>query len=62
AYIVYMGDKPKGDIDLPSIHLSMLEGVMGSNASRHPLYSYKRSFNGFAVKLTEKEAQTLSDM
>ncbi|XP_058762381.1 cucumisin-like isoform X2 [Vicia villosa] len=55
TYIVYMGDHPKG-IDpaiLPSIHTTMTQNVLGS---------YKKSFNGFVVKLTEDEAETLAEM
>ncbi|EOY17969.1 Subtilisin-like serine endopeptidase family protein [Theobroma cacao] len=54
-----MGDLPKGDFSAPSLHTSMLQDVVPSAASDALLYSYKRSFNGFAAKLTKKEAQKL---
>ncbi|ONI24475.1 hypothetical protein PRUPE_2G242000 [Prunus persica] len=68
VYIVYMGDKPK--IDIPTtttlpLHLNMLQNVVGSsNIEQEPLllHSYKRSFNGFAAKLTEEEAQKMAGM
>ncbi|XP_058766867.1 cucumisin-like [Vicia villosa] len=65
TYIVYMGDHPKG-IDpaiLPSIHTTMAQNVLGSDfESGAVLHSYKKSFNGFVVKLTEDEAETLAEM
>ncbi|KAI5346489.1 hypothetical protein L3X38_014368 [Prunus dulcis] len=68
VYIVYMGDKPK--IDIPTtttlpLHVNMLQNVVGSsNIEQEPLllHSYKRSFNGFAAKLTEEEAQKMAGM
>ncbi|KAK3028613.1 hypothetical protein RJ639_039956 [Escallonia herrerae] len=62
AYIVYMGDRPKGDISPSSLHMSMLKEILGSEASTHLLYSYKRSFNGFVVKLTEEEKLRVAAM
>ncbi|KAK2968583.1 hypothetical protein RJ640_009411 [Escallonia rubra] len=62
AYIVYMGDRPKGDISPSSLHVSMLKEILGSEASTSLLYSYKRSFNGFVVKLTEEEKQKVAAM
>ncbi|KAJ9684393.1 hypothetical protein PVL29_016718 [Vitis rotundifolia] len=62
-YIVYMGDKPTGDISAAAAHTNMLQQVFGSNiASDSLLYSYKRSFNGFVVKLTEEEMKQLEGM
>ncbi|KAK2968581.1 hypothetical protein RJ640_009409 [Escallonia rubra] len=62
AYIVYMGDRPKGDISPSSLHMSMLKEILGSEASTYLLYSYKRSFNGFVVKLTEEETLRVAAM
>ncbi|KAK3034946.1 hypothetical protein RJ639_032346 [Escallonia herrerae] len=62
AYIVYMGDRPKGDISPSSLHMSMLNEILGSEASTYLLYSYKRSFNGFVVKLTEEEKLRVAAM
>ncbi|XP_059625339.1 cucumisin-like [Cornus florida] len=51
-----MGDRLKGDLDsAPSLHMRMLQKVVGSRASESLLYSYKRSFNGFVAKLTGEE-------
>ncbi|XP_038892474.1 cucumisin-like [Benincasa hispida] len=61
VYIVYMGNKPKDTASTPSHHMRMLKEVTGSNfAPESLLHSYKRSFNGFVVKLTEEEARTIS--
>ncbi|XP_058762392.1 cucumisin-like isoform X1 [Vicia villosa] len=65
TYIVYMGDHPKG-IDpatLPSLHSIMAQNVLGSDFEPGAvLHSYQKSFNGFVVKLTEDEAETLAEM
>ncbi|KAG6600969.1 hypothetical protein SDJN03_06202, partial [Cucurbita argyrosperma subsp. sororia] len=61
-YIVYMGSKPKDSSQAHLHHRAMLEEVVGSAFSAESIvYSYKRSFNGFAVKLTEEEAQRMAD-
>ncbi|XP_031741167.1 cucumisin [Cucumis sativus] len=61
TYIVYMGSKLEDTSSTPLHHRAMLEQVVGSNfAPKHLLYSYKRSFNGFAVRLTEEEAQKIA--
>ncbi|PQM32924.1 cucumisin-like [Prunus yedoensis var. nudiflora] len=63
-----MGDKPKLDIPTTTtlpLHVNMIQNVVGSsNIEQEPLllYSYKRSFNGFAAKLTEEEAQKMTGM
>ncbi|KAE8648003.1 hypothetical protein Csa_021395 [Cucumis sativus] len=60
-YIVYMGNKLEDSASTPSHHMRMLEEVVGSSfAPEALLHSYKRSFNGFVVKLTEEEAQKIS--
>ncbi|XP_022956553.1 cucumisin-like [Cucurbita moschata] len=60
-YIVYMGSKPKDSSQPHLHHRAMLEEVVGSAFSAESIvYSYKRSFNGFAVKLTEEEAQRMA--
>ncbi|XP_045786965.1 cucumisin-like [Trifolium pratense] len=65
TYIVYMGSHPKG-IDLatlPSIHSTMAQNVLGSDFEPGAvLHSYKKSFNGFVVKLTQDEAEALAEM
>ncbi|OMO76489.1 hypothetical protein COLO4_25555 [Corchorus olitorius] len=62
VHIVYMGDLPKGEFSAENHHNSMLEDVVGSGASELLLHSYKRSFNGFAAKLTKEEADKLAGM
>ncbi|KAE8718060.1 hypothetical protein F3Y22_tig00110020pilonHSYRG00522 [Hibiscus syriacus] len=62
VHIVYMGDLPRGEFSAATLHNNMLEEVVGSGASELLLRSYQRSFNGFAAKLTEKEAEKLADM
>ncbi|OMO66691.1 hypothetical protein COLO4_30416 [Corchorus olitorius] len=63
AYIVYMGALPKVEYSPSSQHLSMLQVVVqSSSAANFFLTSYKRSFNGFAAKLTNEEAKKLASM
>ncbi|CAK9171822.1 unnamed protein product [Ilex paraguariensis] len=62
VYIVYMGDRPKGDFSASSLHTSMLQEVVGSRASESLLHSYQRSFNGFVAKLTEEEGKKIASM
>ncbi|XP_039034062.1 cucumisin-like [Hibiscus syriacus] len=61
VYIVYMGDLPKGDVSISSLHIGMLQDVVPSDASDVLVYSYGRSFNGFAAKLTVDEANKMRD-
>ncbi|KAM7255803.1 hypothetical protein ACFE04_011544 [Oxalis oulophora] len=61
GYIVYMGAIPNDDRYLPtSHHANLLQEVTGSKDFL--IRSYKRSFNGFAAKLTDNEAQQMSSM
>ncbi|KAG6734934.1 hypothetical protein I3842_01G294400 [Carya illinoinensis] len=63
AYIVYMGERRQDEASTSSLHTSMLQEVVDSNTgAEYLLYSYKRSFNGFAAKLTEEEAQKMAGM
>ncbi|XP_052198207.1 cucumisin-like [Diospyros lotus] len=58
-----MGDLPKaGGFSASSLHTRMLQQVLGSRASESLIHSYKRSFNGFVAKLTEKEREKLAGM
>ncbi|RVW56646.1 Subtilisin-like protease SBT4.11 [Vitis vinifera] len=60
VYIVYLGSLPQGEFSPLSQHLDILEDVLEGSSSRDSLVrSYKRSFNGFAAKLTEKEREKL---
>ncbi|KAK4435250.1 Cucumisin [Sesamum alatum] len=63
-HVVYMGDRPQGDLLLASTHHSMLRGVLesGSSAEESLVYSYERGFNGFAAKLSEQEAASITEM
>ncbi|KAM1141454.1 hypothetical protein FF1_041355 [Malus domestica] len=67
-YIVYMGDKPKPEVSTTTtsaLHVNMLQNVVEDSNIAHEsllLHSYKRSFNGFAARLTEEEAQKLAGM
>ncbi|CAK9135676.1 unnamed protein product [Ilex paraguariensis] len=60
AYIVYMGDRPKGDLSASS--LQTIQQALGSNSSASLLYTYKRSFHGFAMKLTKEEMLRVAAM
>ncbi|KAB2594807.1 cucumisin-like [Pyrus ussuriensis x Pyrus communis] len=62
--IVNIGSLPNDEAySPPSQHLGMLERVVGSNSAANVLVqSYKRSFNGFAAKLTDPESERLANM
>ncbi|KAK3034940.1 hypothetical protein RJ639_032340 [Escallonia herrerae] len=59
VYIIYMGAPSISDLSQESLHLSILETVVGSRANESIVYSYK-SFNAFAAKLTVKEMQSIA--
>ncbi|XP_012835452.1 PREDICTED: cucumisin-like [Erythranthe guttata] len=63
-HVVYMGDRSHEDESVATKHHSMLHRVLGSaSAAKDSLvYSYGKSFNGFAAKLTQEEASRISDM
>ncbi|KAI3954686.1 hypothetical protein MKW98_019817 [Papaver atlanticum] len=62
VYIVYMGELPKESEYTPmSQHQNILQEIVERSLVQDILvHSYKRSFNGFSAKLTEKEVQKLS--
>ncbi|KAK4277902.1 hypothetical protein QN277_015823 [Acacia crassicarpa] len=63
TYIVYLGDLPKGMEITELHHISMVQGVLGRNFAAEALvHSYKKSFNGFAVRLTKEEAKRVEEM
>ncbi|XP_024987212.1 cucumisin-like [Cynara cardunculus var. scolymus] len=62
TYIVYMGDLPKSDLSVASLHRNILEDVVGSRASKSLLRSYQRSFNGFVAKLSEDQKNKMARM
>ncbi|KAM5551454.1 subtilisin-like protease SBT4.3 [Rosa sericea] len=64
VHIVYLGSLPDNEVYSPlSHHLGLLEKVVESNSAANFLTrSYKRSFNGFAAKLTDRERERLANM
>ncbi|XP_024013692.1 subtilisin-like protease SBT4.5 isoform X2 [Eutrema salsugineum] len=64
VYIVYMGALPARVDYMPmSHHTSLLQEVIGESSIENRLVrSYKRSFNGFAARLTESEREILANM
>ncbi|XWS16343.1 hypothetical protein CRYUN_Cryun34aG0077300 [Craigia yunnanensis] len=61
AYIVYMGSLPEVEYPVSSHHISMLQEVVQNiSVGNFLIRSYRRSFNGFAAKLTNKEAKKLA--
>ncbi|KAE9606291.1 hypothetical protein Lal_00025600 [Lupinus albus] len=63
VHIIYMGSLPKEDYSLASHHLNMLQQVIDDDFAENFLVtSYKRSFNGFAANLTDKEVENIGRM
>ncbi|KAF5747450.1 cucumisin-like isoform X2 [Tripterygium wilfordii] len=65
GYVVYMGDRPSADFTASSLHATMLQQVAGSGSGASEsmiIHSYKRSFNGFAARLTKNEMQKMAGM
>lgn len=64
VYIVYTGELRQQDHSTASTHHSMLETVLGSTSSAKEslIYSYGRSFSGFAAKLTSAEVAKFRKM
>lgn len=62
-YIVYLGSLPNNEVFSPlSHHIGILESVVeSSSATNFLIRSYKRSFNGFAAKLTDQERKRLAN-
>ncbi|KAK4857184.1 hypothetical protein QYF36_025445 [Acer negundo] len=62
-HIVYMGSLQEGQYSPASTHLNMLQEVVGTRTLENILVrSYRKSFNGFAAKLTDIERQKLANM
>ncbi|XP_020871085.1 subtilisin-like protease SBT4.7 [Arabidopsis lyrata subsp. lyrata] len=64
VYVVYMGSLPSQLEYTPmSYHMSILQEVTGESSVEGRLVrSYKRSFNGFAARLTESERERVAEM
>ncbi|XP_019088267.1 PREDICTED: subtilisin-like protease SBT4.11 [Camelina sativa] len=64
VYIIYMGSLPSREDYTPmSHHMSILQEVVRESSIEVCLVrSYKRSFNGFAARLTESERERVADM
>ncbi|XVF22652.1 hypothetical protein REPUB_Repub12eG0189900 [Reevesia pubescens] len=63
-YIVYLGDSPVSKNSAVQKHLRILSSVKGSKheAKESMVYSYTKSFNAFAAKLSEDEAEKLREL
>ncbi|PPD86550.1 hypothetical protein GOBAR_DD16504 [Gossypium barbadense] len=57
ACVVYMGNLPKGEVSISSLHTSMLQQLL----PRCFALQLHRSFNGFAAKMTKDEAEKLKE-
>ncbi|KAI4313545.1 hypothetical protein L6164_026517 [Bauhinia variegata] len=58
-----MGSGKADEVSALSLYTSMLQEVVDSKAAERPiLHHYKRSFNGFVVKLTEEEVKRIAEM
>ncbi|KAL6340416.1 hypothetical protein AAG906_006077 [Vitis piasezkii] len=63
VYIVYLGSLREGEFSPLSQHLSILDTVLDGSSSKDSLVrSYKRSFNGFAAHLTDKQVERVASM
>ncbi|KAK8635407.1 hypothetical protein V6N13_004144 [Hibiscus sabdariffa] len=60
-YIAYLGSLSDGDYTPTSHHFSLLQALFKqSSVEDYLIRSYRRSFNGFAAKLTDEEAKKLA--
>ncbi|KAL5567663.1 hypothetical protein UlMin_024238 [Ulmus minor] len=65
VYIVHMGKRSHDDLELlKKTHHQVLSSVLGSQeeSTKAMVYSYKHGFSGFAAKLTEAQAQEISEL
>ncbi|XP_042428724.1 subtilisin-like protease SBT4.3 [Zingiber officinale] len=63
VYIVYMGAQPSSQYPTSELHLNLLKEILvNCSPSESLVYSYQKSFNGFAAKLSIEEAGKLSGM
>ncbi|XP_022769698.1 subtilisin-like protease SBT4.14 isoform X3 [Durio zibethinus] len=63
-YIVYLGDSPGSNDSAVQTHIGLLSSVKGSehDAKESIVYSYTKSFNAFAAKLSKDEAEMLKEL
>ncbi|KAF5816796.1 putative cucumisin [Helianthus annuus] len=63
-YIVFLSDQSVNKESKANTHISLLSALKGSelDAKKAHVYSYTKSFNAFAAKLSESEARDLSGM
>ncbi|OAY49255.1 subtilisin-like protease SBT4.14 [Manihot esculenta] len=63
-YIVYLGEDPLDNISAVQTHMDILLSVKKSHrdAKESIVYSYTKSFNAFAAKLSKAEATKLSQL
>ncbi|GMN44303.1 hypothetical protein TIFTF001_013493 [Ficus carica] len=65
VYIIHLGERRHEDVKLlKKTHHEVLAKVLGSEeeSARAMVYSYKHGFSGFAAKLTESQAQQISEL
>ncbi|XP_010421966.1 PREDICTED: subtilisin-like protease SBT3.9 [Camelina sativa] len=65
VYVVYLGEKENANIkSVTDSHHQMLWSLLGSIEAAHDsiVYSYRHGFSGFAAKLTESQAQEISEL
>ncbi|XVE73960.1 hypothetical protein DITRI_Ditri11bG0160300 [Diplodiscus trichospermus] len=63
-YIVYLGHSPRSNDSAVQKHIGLLSSVKGSEheAKKSIVYSYTKSFNAFAAKLSKDEAEMLMEL
>ncbi|XP_010421967.1 PREDICTED: subtilisin-like protease SBT3.10 [Camelina sativa] len=65
VYVVYLGEKEHDNPEsVTESHHQILWSLLGSKESVHDsiVYSYRHGFSGFAAKLTESQAQQISEL
>ncbi|XP_010436935.1 PREDICTED: subtilisin-like protease SBT3.10 [Camelina sativa] len=65
VYVVYLGEKEHNNPEsVTESHHQILWSLLGSKKSVHDsiVYSYRHGFSGFAAKLTESQAQQISEL
>lgn len=55
-----MGEKPKSALIAIQIYKAFINKILGKNASKSLLYSYTKSFSGFAVRMTKEQKEFMS--